>query len=272
MSPTELEQMLWEMAQNDEPGAMPPADDLLRAYRDGRLEEGESRAMEAALGNSQKARRRLVELSGISLDVPPPRLREEILRHRPLGRQKTSRRLPRPRWLAAAAALLAMILAWPTLRTPSLPPDLAYDVTVTGLASTRSSPEAGGEVEALPETRLRITVEAVARAESEVEIALYRRSGSRLERIEPGGQLQMQMSRGAGLFEAQAADLVGRGAGLHELVVVVGRSGDLPATLTLGPPESPYATVTQGDRRRVYPQQVFMRSLYDEDSLKEEVP
>lgn len=263
MEPHDPEDLLWELSRLAEaprdPAGMPP-DDLLRAFREGRLSEAETERVAALLARSPAARSRLRELAGLAAaGAPPAGLRERILAG--FGTREVR---PRPRrlsrWLPAVAALAAglLIAVW-TLRSPAgLPSRLAYDVTVRGLASERSTgpreePAAG--IRAYPDTPVRLEVSPRGAAEAEVDFGLYRVLEGRLERIVPGPALGVESERGAVRFRGLARDLVGSRPGARVLYLVAAREGDLPEGRLLEPEEDPRRVLAgEGGRRLVYPQ------------------
>jgi hypothetical protein len=135
--------------------------------------------------------------------------------------------------------------------TSPLPAGLAFDVTASGLAAVRGpSSRADGEVEAYPNTRVRLAVTPRGAAVSGLELGLYRLHGERLERIEAA---DFREERGAATLSAAAADLVGREPGRHTLYVVVARRRDVPPTETDATGRDPELLLAATGRRLVYP-------------------
>lgn len=251
MSRVELEELLWEMGRAGEsasgsPAESPaelPADDLLRAYREGALSPQEARRVEESLAASASARARLAELADVQPPPAPAEVRRRLLAALPAG-ARPRRRLALP--LAAGLALAGLSL-WLAVRPRPLP-ELrlhdAYQVTVEGLATQRSAPDsivtlppasspAAGPREVLPRTRVTLRVEPRGEARSEVEMALYRRRGDRLVRLAAAPPITLVQSRGAAAFSAPAAALVGPEPGERSLYVVAGSSGGLPVQVGL---------------------------------------
>lgn len=276
MSPLDVERLLWELTANgsvrsDAEPTRIPDDDTLRAFRDGDLSEGRTREVEISLAASQEARERLAVLAGVSLPVPNPELREAILNQSfPQPRVDPSQRWWPVAAGLAAAAMVAAVLSFPLLRSPALPEQVGYEVSMTGLATERSTTEARELVQALPETRIRISVEPTGTSIDGLEIGLYRRDELRLQRLIPDTHLRLETHRGAGLFEAAAADLVGAEPGVHSLYVVVAKRRDLPSEVVLHPGDDPLKTLQEGSRRRAYERQIQVESsTIGNDSWKE---
>ncbi|MCH9650407.1 MAG: hypothetical protein K0U98_19395 [Deltaproteobacteria bacterium] len=276
MSPLDVERLLWELTANEgvrhdaEPTRIPD-DDTLRAFRDDELNEDRTKEVETSLAASQQARERLAVLAGVPLSTPDPAIREAILDQSfPLPRTEPARRW----WPAvaglAAAAMVAAVVSFPLLKTPALPEQVGYEVSMTGLATERSTTEARELVQALPETRVRISVEPTGMSIDGLEIGLYRQSKLRLHRLIPDSHLRLETHRGAGLFEAAAADLVGAEPGIHSLYVVVAQRRDLPSEVVLHPGDDPLEALEQGSRRRAYVRQIKVESsTIGNDSWKE---
>src|SRR5947209_8655462 len=123
-TPAEVDRILRALADEDpDDGAPAPADERLRAYREGRLTPGEARELEATLARSAAGRRRLLELAGIDRSLPLRRVRKAVL-----GAAGGRRRVMP--WVSAAAVaaslLLALLVFFP--HQHGLPAGLAYDV------------------------------------------------------------------------------------------------------------------------------------------------
>jgi hypothetical protein len=284
---TDSETLLRELAQLEESGeGVPPATGRLASYRAGTLPAEEAERLEELLAGDVAARERLAALAGVMLPRPPDRVRAEVLASagRELSKGRSRGRGPGRGWVWAAAAGLVLAAAalvfylrrppsggWPAGR--ALP---VYEVAVTGLAGVRSLPGAEAtpqdHAEALPETRVSITVAPADRAVAGVDFGLYRLAGDRLERISAGvegaagapgatGPAIHQVSgRGAASFDALAADLVGRSPGAHALFLVVAPRGELPPGRQLAPGEDPARALAAAGRHRVYPLRITLRA------------
>lgn len=75
------EDLCWEIAEEGEAdlGVPCPPEEILRAYKSGRLQQDEQRRLEWHLAHSREARRRLAALAEVELPQPPPVLRERVL-------------------------------------------------------------------------------------------------------------------------------------------------------------------------------------------------
>jgi len=256
MSAMTPEERLWKVSgvETDQGGTVPP-DDVLRAYRAGRLPAPELERIERVLCRSARARERLAELAGTSLAVPRARIRRRVLE---------SERASRWRWpvgrAGSAAALLALAALgsfgyhWlspdraPAVANP-IPPGLEFDVRVEGLSVVRSSP---GTTTALPGTTIRITVEPRQDAAAGLEFGIYTlRSGS-ARRLAPSAGLRLETARGAAVFTATAERLVGDAPGTHELFLVAAREGALPEAVTLYPDRPVDELLAAASGGRVY--------------------
>ncbi len=264
-------ELLWRLAGGDPGNDPPPPDEVLVAYREGRLSPAEEEALETLLIASRPARERLVALAGVTLPTPRPSVRTHVLARRPDRRPRVLW------WTAAAAAALLLVFGLTVLRPPRLPSDATFTATLTGLAQSRSAPGAGEtpettrKTEALPDTRVRILVEPEGPARAGVEFGLYRPAGSRLERLTPSHELRLDVGRGVARFEATARHLVGEVPGAHWLYVVVAEAGDLPRGATLAAGEDPVAHLAGRERRRVLPIQILLRSAPLADPVLEEM-
>ena len=290
MTTPDREDLLWRLgldAGAAVAGGEVPDDALLTAYRRGELDPAVARRVDEVLAASPAARRRLAELAGRPPEQPPARVRESFLeafaaagegRGRAAGAEASAAgRPPRPelpsgrrptwsrrRWIPLAAAAVLAVAAGLAVRqqlaTPPLPPDLAYQVTATGLATVRGEETAAGPVEALPDTVLRIAASPLSGAVEGVEVGLYRRRGHARERVDPAPGLRRTADRGEVRFEARAADLLGGGPGAHDLYVVAARRGDLAPEYPLGPGGDPLQLLERGGSRLAYRLSVVLRS------------
>lgn len=265
--------LLWELVQlGDEDGDERPSDALLNAYRRGELEPESAAALEALLFRSAAARERLTELAGLARSSPPLAGREQFLEAfsaTVTARKRESSSRFQRHWLPLAAALalaVAAALFWRQGGPAPLPEDAVFDVTATGRSKDRSEPAGAAATEAFPDTTVRIAVAPRDLAVEGLAVGLYRLrrapspgAGTVLERVSPRARVTVTEDRGATLFEARARDLVGTEAGVHELVVVVARQGDLPRGRELvGGADEWMASLAEGERRRIYPLQVLL--------------
>jgi len=260
------EELLWETSTVAEErpaegaGEVPadvPSGDVLEAYRRGELDPADRERLEDLLAGDPAARRRLLALAGVADETPPPAVRERLL-----VRFAGSRRRRWPLAVVAAAAVVVAFLGW-WLLSPTLPgagdragtvaalAGTGYEVRVEALAQVRSA-GAGGEAAAHPRTRVRIFVEPEEAAVAGVELGLYRLRGGRLERLPVGAELSLEAERGAGVFEAAAATLVGSEPGTRELLVAVAPEGRLPAALPAVSPEAAAAALARASGGKVY--------------------
>jgi len=211
----------------------------------------EDSGIEAMLGASPVARARLAALSGVSLPEPSRSTRETVLAGFAASLGSAPQESPRPHrsrwpisWLAAAAALAAVVLGtwWLGGRfgAPAVP---EYQATIAGLAEERAAPVGGAFARAYPETIVRIEAMPRAVAAAGIELGLYRSSDRRLERITEDSLRRLPAGRGAAVFEARAADLVGSAPGRHVLYLVAARSGRLPDSVEWTPGAAPGAAL-----------------------------
>ncbi|MEM7585778.1 MAG: hypothetical protein AAF560_20480 [Acidobacteriota bacterium] len=265
MTRPDPEEILWKLSavDRDREDAPLPSDTTLIAYREGRLDETESRRVEALLGHSAEARDRLIELAGEPLPGPSPALRERLLPPEPRRASgpsfvrsfssSFSRRWAAPLAMAAGLVLaVGLYLAQP--RTPSELP--RYDVTVEMLSTVRSAEPAepdGPDVvyRAYPDTSVRIVMEPSEHGAADVELGLYVRRDRQLERLSPGAGLSVTTHRGTAVFEAPASRLVGTVPGSYELFAVA--ASRLPETLPLAAGESAAASLEIATDGHVYP-------------------
>jgi len=257
-TPAEVDAVLRALAgQSPEDDLPAPGDDRLRAYREGRLPDGEAREMEGLLARSAAGRRRLLELAGIDRSLPLRRVRKVVLRQ--AAPRERRRRLT---WASAAAAAVAasILLALFTLLPGrgGLPEGVAYDVSARGLADARSldeTPAAGvpAAVRAYPATPLHILVRPRGDSPAGLRFSLFRRADGALRRVRQPEEVRLTVDRGSAAFTgAAAAVLASRAPGLHPLYVVVSTGGDLPARVEIEPGPDP-ARALRASGRLVYP-------------------
>ncbi len=159
-------------------------------------------------------------------------------------------------WAKAAAIFAVGCSVFLLTRAPApLPEELSYDVAAEGLAAVRSPQPGAREVEAYPDTLIRITASPRPTAVKRVEFGLYRQSGTRLERIGFGGDVSLEVVRGAAVVSARAAALADPARASTRLFLVAARPGDLPASFELGSADARGTLERQG-RRRVYPVEI----------------
>jgi hypothetical protein len=267
MTTPDRDDLLWRLGLHADPGETGgevPDDALLAAYRRGELDPDAERRVEGVLAASAAARRRLAKLAGHPPAEPPAEVRERFLEAFAAATGEATTAGARPRWSdrrrgrssgrwlgLAAAALLAVaagLAVHRQLAPPALPAALSYEVTATGLSRVRGEESVPRPVEALPDTVLRIAASPVSGAVEGVEVALYRRRGDTLERLDPGPRLRLTAERGAARFEARAADLVGERPGAHDLYVVVARSGEPAPEYRIGEREPLQLLAREGSR------------------------
>lgn len=230
---------------------------MLADYRAGRLSSEEEERLELAMARDAALRHRLLALAAVG-PVPAvesaviPRVREAVLAAlRPAPR--------RGLWAAAAALVAAAILPWLLLsdgkRSERQLPD--YAVEVAGLAVDRDGSPGDGTGASVAEALARTRVSIVATAEGEpvagVDYGLYRQQGGRIERLETGGAIEIEVRPEAMVLEAEAADLVGDAPGRHTLFVVVAWRGELPPEQELAAGASAVQVLEDGGDRRVLP-------------------
>lgn len=251
---TDWDDLLWEMGRNvSGEAAEEPSKEALAAYREGRLPAEEAEDLERALSHAPVGRTWMAELSGVGAGAPDARVREAFL-----ARFDHSVRVSNLRRLVVQAALVAMGLSvlWLTRSPEPLPADLAYDVQAEGLATVRRTPPVRPqpdrrEVDAYPETRIRISVSPRPEAVREVEFGLYRRSGRLLERLPFDSDVRLEILRGAALVSARAADLADPETHTAELLFAAARPGDLPRRFVVDSSDAASA-LAAGGRRRAY--------------------
>ena len=276
MRPMNVEELLWEMSRTVEPetagGAPPgggvPVEAWLDRYRAGRLTDAEAEQVEAWLGRDERARQKLGERA-VAGETPPSRVRRDVLAAfvKPAVHPRASRATRRwvfvraaayrPVWTLALAGLLAAL--WLRSVPPAPPLDLQYEVNVRALALRRAAPPAGEVARAFADTIVRIEASPEGMASADIEVGLYRAWGGVLRRLRPEAVQRVASERGAAAFEARASDLVGPTPGTHEVYVVVGRRGDLPAALDLT-----LADAADADRYRIYARRIELLSRFVE--------
>ncbi|MCB1033538.1 MAG: hypothetical protein KDD47_06860 [Acidobacteria bacterium] len=265
MTAKDQESLLWNLASHPAPAgdSTELTDEILERYRSGALDPEQEKEVELVLAADRRGRERLADLAGVRLPTPPPHLRQRILDHRP-GQPSSHRRGTLFRWWPAlAAAVLLFAVIAPLLGPKDLPQGLEFELRAEGLASVRGegAVTAGSEpIQAYPDTQVRVELEPVGDARSDLEVSLFRRSGIRLERLSVEAPLTLEVVRGRALLEGPAATLAGSSAGPIELFFVVHRRGDVPPeTVELGG-EDPVKVLARGHRRKVYPWQIQLRS------------
>ena len=247
--PSETDRLLSALAEQVADDGLPaPADETLRAYRDGGLADEEARELEKVLARSAAGRRRLVELAGIDRSLPLRRVRKAVL-----GQRTRRRRLAT--WTSVAAAAAMIVLAVLTLlpRRQGLPAGLTYDVAARGLAERRSLDEPAGALRAYPATTVRIQVRPRGDSPAGVVFALYRRQGGVLRRVQPPDEVRMTSERGSATFAGPAAGLLAtRTPGIYPLLLVVTARDTLPSLIALEPGQVPAAAL-RAPGRLIYP-------------------
>lgn len=259
MDANELERLLSELTfLEDGSGTAPPADTVLHAYREGRLDSVAAQRVERALATSAAARTRLATLADIRPATPPQQVRRQVLQAVSPREAYFSRR----RWwwpaVAAMAAALLVAVGLIFVAPPSLPVEMDYEVVARGLAQERSLEPQSEVAYALPDTRVVLVATPRGAAVAGFEVGLYRRTGNRILRIEEGEALQTEAHRGAVTFSGKARDLVGTQPGTYDLYVVVAQRGDLPDSERVASGQAPAAALAGGARRRVYPQRIVV--------------
>ena len=269
-NPSEVERILRELAERETGDDLPaPGDERLRAYREGRLDAGESRELEALLARSAAGRRRLLELAGVDHTLPLRRVRKAVL----AGGVPRRRTFSSSAWAAAAAAaILVATLSTLFLHTGGAPGRGGYEVAARGLAEVRSGDPApspaAGTVRAHAGTLLRIAVRArQEEAPSGVSFALFRRGGGFLRRVPAPAEVRVESERGSATFTGEAGRVLAtRVPGVYPLYVVVSTAGEPPAEVPLAAGGDAVA-VLQSAGHLVYP--LTVRLLADEPPAKE---
>jgi hypothetical protein len=262
-TPDAVDRVLRALAEQSLDDSLPaPADERLRAYREGLLDAAETRQLESLLARSAAGRRRLLELAGVDRSLPLRRVRKAVL----------AQAAPRPRrraaWGTAAALAASILLAFLLLlpRHQGLPAGLAYDVAARGLAEVRSIDSEPGAVRAYPATTLRLLVRPRGDSPAGLSFALFRRAGDGLLRVRQPGEVRLTVERGSATFAGPAASVLAtRAPGAHPLYVVVSSAGDLPSRLELEPGEDP-AGALRASGRLVY--SVMVTLLPDEPAAE----
>jgi hypothetical protein len=273
-------ELLWEVGSKvaDESSVDLP-DQALIAYREGRLAKEEARAHERDLGRSTQARARLAELATCGSAPPAPHVRGAVLagfdasfQRRPElepARGPVSGSLLKAAAIAVVGLGMLMLMRLPFAAPPPqpLPAAVAYDVAAEGLATRRQSVPGGREIEAYPETRIRITASPRAAAVKSIEFGVYRETAERLVRLELGSGLEIETIRGAAVVTGPARALAAPGPGSTRLFLVAARPGDLPAKVEIGaeapahaaPGAAAVEALEEAGRRRAYPVVIHLR-------------
>jgi hypothetical protein len=269
-TPIEVERALRALAGQDLDDGLPaPDDERLRAYREGRLSDGEARELERLLARSSAGRRRLLELTGLDQSLPLRRVRGAVLAAAADddgGRRRPRRATP---WISAAAVAAAMVLALLTFfpRHHGLPAGLAYDVGARGLAETRAAEEARSEIRAYPDTPVSILVRPRGESPVGVSFSLFRREGNALRRVRQPEEVRLTSDRGSAAFEGLAGRVLAtRTPGAHPLYVVAWEGDEPPSRLELAPGRDP-AGALRDSGWLVYP--VTVDLLRDEPPAKD---
>ncbi len=229
------DERFWEAARHvvDTPGVVPP-DELLIAYREGRLAAEQSHEIERLLALSVAARQRLTQLGGVAFDTPSQQVRDALLG---TSQVDTLRRGSQwAYWMVAAAVLLAASLLtvrfepWaPADGRPvvlaALQPGLTFDIQVSALADRRSD---ATTTVALPNSLVRVVMQQQGNALPGIEFGLYRLADGSLERLSEADGLVEQFSRGAVDWRVVASRLVDTTPGRHPFYLAVGPRGSLP--------------------------------------------
>ncbi|MEO0423588.1 MAG: hypothetical protein AAF184_14720 [Pseudomonadota bacterium] len=255
--------LLWQLTQRVRgPRATPrPVDDAtLIAFREGALSAAEQTQVEQWLADNPDARARLATLAGVVTDPAPDAVRDRLLsagQPEPVAVAAEAEAAPgqtRGRW-ALAAAVLGMAILLPFLtRQGTVEPwvgDAAFEVSVEALATTRATAEPTTDlstpINAYPDTRLTITVQAAAGARDGVEYGVFLEDASgRLVAIETG--VEITPYRGAATLSASARTLVAEQPGVRTLWVVVAEEGAMPQPHATAQPEQHL----NGPRSRAY--------------------
>jgi hypothetical protein len=266
-TPAEVEKILRALADQDPDDGLPaPADERLRAWREGRLPPGETAELEGLLARSAAGRRRLLELAGVDQSLPLRRVRKAVLAGAGPRRRPSRRVMP---WLSAAAVAASITLALLTFlpRPHGLPAGLAYDVGARGLAEARSAEELPSVVRAYPATPVRIFVRPRGDGPTGVSFALFRRAGGALRRVRQPEEVRLVSDRGSAVFEGAAARVLAtRAPGAYPLYVVAYNQKEPPALVELEPGQDPAAAL-RASGRLVYP--IMVNLLGDEPPAKD---
>jgi hypothetical protein len=264
-TPAEVERVLRALADREPDDGLPaPADERLRAYREGLLSDDEARELERVLARSAAGRRHLLELAGIDRSLPLRRVRGAVL-----GAAGHRRRRAAP-WLSAAAVAAAIVLALLAFfpHRHGLPVGLAYDVGARGLAETRETGEVRSEIQAYPDTPVRIFVQPRGEeSPAEVSFALFRRERGVLRQVRRPEEVRLTNDRGSAAFEGPAGRVLAtRTPGAYRLYVVAWVGDEPPSRLELAPGQDP-AGALRDSGRLVYT--VTVKLLGDEPPAKD---
>lgn len=251
-SPDDFDALLWEMGRKlSEQDVEELAAEEIAAYRGGRLPVAEAEELEQKLGQAPEGRRQLARLAG-----PAPVLANPAVREKVMASFSVRPRLVSGTWAKVAAIFAVGCSVFLLTRAPaSLPEELSYDVAAEGLAALRHPSPGAREVEAYPDTLIRITASPRPAAVKEVEFGLYRQSGTELERIGLTGGVRLEVVRGAAVIAGRAADVADPAQASTRLFLVAARRGDLPGSLALRSSDARGALERQG-RRRAYPVEI----------------
>lgn len=214
----------------------------LDAYRRGELDAAAAEAVERRLARDPAARAALAVAAGLPAD-PPDAVRAAVLASLPAPPRPGTARGARRLWsLVAAAVFVLMIFSLQVFdreRRPLPQIDAWYDI------NTEVRGNGGGEIRR-EEGDFRIAVEAdqpftiyeapTWEAEEGIDVGIYRRHGSRIERIDGSELVLRDVTENAesGRFViGRPGDVVGDEPGIERsLWLVVGWKGDLPATIS----------------------------------------
>lgn len=260
MSSRDDEEPLWELSGRSARERIEmPTDDLLIAYREGRLSEAEHQAVERALSGSRAVRRRLAQLAGVELPPAPERIRQRLF-------QTPLRRSTRSSWWVAVAATVVGVagLAFfvvsqrgdAVVGSVSAFAGLEFEVKTVGLAENRST---AGSTFAFPDTMIRVDVSPHGPAVAGLEFALYRLTGTRLTKVSERDGLTLSTGRSSASFRVPAAALVGTGFGEAPFFVAVGRLGPAPAEVALLPGKEIVAQLAEAVGGRAYESRITIR-------------
>ena len=154
--------------------------------------------------------------------------------------------------MALAAALIAAVgvalLHWPT----TAPPQVAYQVEVRGIATSRDQPRATALAEAFAGTTVRIVARPEQAQATPLALGLYRAEPGQLARINEK-VITIERHAGAVTMSAKASELIASEPGHHTLYLAVARPGNLPERLSTRAGESPEELLGGDGSRQVYP-------------------
>lgn len=244
-----LAEVLEDRAEEAKPSSRDSEDwpERLRRYRAGELDAEETDAFEAELVADPSLRARLAAFASSDDAGAPAASKARALDAFRRARAERSRRR---RWVRsvlplAAALLLAVGLLWRSPE-PTLPPDLAFEMTVEGTADRRSGGGArGSAVSAFPGTRLRVTLRPPVEADSEVDVGVYVRRGDLPLRVDRPATTRVHSQRGVLRVEGLAGDWFGDLRGAATLWVVVTPPGMLPDQLPAAEPVTGGASIVE---------------------------